>query len=344
MSRYNNPGNDDSNDNDYDDQFSLKLKQYTTIRFTLDRLTEHTHQQFGTSLITNLNGTEMLDGVALRRSDKPKTVNIYSLDTFFTLDEETGQVFQTEDMEEEMSAQEVLESARVAGYSVKGGQQEYFFEPIGVVIEGTEDIAIADGQDDIEVTDDPAIQFGDASMFLGNKTWTRTFAKKITQMGDDVVNDNGEDPTPRGEPDENPKYSSHDWLATDDPTLRSDLEERELILFVTEDTIELDDGETAYSTPNLLDVKTGEFVTIDNDNADEQSSSTSDGESDDDSGTNPEGALPAGVPDSLDNLLDYMARNGKTAPQDIREFAEDEVDDADIVDWEAAADVAEARA
>jgi len=54
---------------------------------------------------------------------------------------------------------------------------------------------------------------------------------------------------------------------------------------------------------------------------------------------------PASVPAVLGDLIDYFARtDGEVEPDELREFAEDEVDDPDDVDWDAAAAEVESRA
>lgn len=377
MSRYNgnnggsNGGNND--DNDYDDDITLKIKPYSTVRFTPENANGNRHDRFGASFITNYDDAEILDGIVLQREDKPQTWNIYSADKFFNLNPEDGLVYENFSEEEgysgQMSAQDILDHPRVAGHSTSGGNDDYYFTPVGVVIEEGGDIAIHDDAD-VETTDEPAIVAGDASTLLGNNSWVRTFAKKMSAEGDSIVEDNGMDPTPRGEDDDNPKYNAFEWLSTEDPSLREELEGRSLELWVTEETNTWDDGEeSTYTVPNLMDVKTGEFVTIDNgvgggdENADdeakatatdggttaESTSDTTDTEStespdepsttaDDDAG------LPEDVPDKLDDLIDYVSRNSEEATAEgVRDFAEDEVENPDDIDWEAAADEANQR-
>lgn len=378
MSRYNNSGgssngNNNDGDNDYDDDTTLKIKEYSTVRLTPKNANAFRHDQFGASFITNYSDAEILDGVVLQREDKPDTWNVYSADKWFNLNPEDGLVYENFSEEDgytnQMSAQDILEHPRVAGHSTSGGNSDYYFKPVGVVIEEAGDIAIHDDAD-VETTDEPAIVVGPASTLLSNNSWVRTFAKKMSAEGDGIVNDNGMDPTPRGEDDDNPKYNSHEWLTTEDPTLRSELEGRALELWVTRETTEWEDGDsTTYTVPNLMDVKTGEFVTIDNalgEESDDSESSDSDKAATDggtvaDSGSDssatestesPEepsasadSGLPENVPDKLDDLIDYMARNGDdNSAEDIRSFAADEVDNPDDIDWEAAANEANQRA
>jgi hypothetical protein len=371
MSRYNSnngSSNGDNSGNDYDDQKTLKLQKYAAVRLEPRGVTANTHDQYGTSFIANFDNTEIIDGIVFQRDDKPGTWKVFSAGKFFEMNPEDGLVY--EDMDDdgnysgEMSAQDILDHPRVAGFSESFAGNDYFYDPVGVVIEEAGDIAVNDDLD-VETTDSPSIVAGDASMLLGNKSWTRTLAKKMTEEGDAVISDNGDDPTPRGEPDTNPKYDDYEWLATDDPTLRKELEGRSLELWITEQTETWDDGgTTTFTVPNLLDVKTGNFVNIDNsihsDDDGEQDKTNHEAGSDKaaatDGGTKAQSGstttetptdtsgLPDDVPDKLDDLIDYMARNGETTADEIREFAEDEVDDADSIDWEAAAAEANQRA
>ena len=222
-------------------------------------------------------------------------------------------------------------------------------------------------------------------MILSNKSWVRTLAKLITTDGDDIIakeeNDNGNMVS---------VTESHGWLTNMDPELREGIEGREMELFIIEETAEFDDEEVQYTTPILLDAKTGERITIDNFDGDESESesesdtaseaedeadseaeqtATADGgtqaasTSDDSATASPDTTESADEPEvadeaesddtesnaddfeEIDDLLDYFARtDGEVEPDELREFAEDEVDDLDSIDWEAAAAEVERRA
>jgi len=367
MSRYNNTQSDvQSENNDYDDDdITLKLKEYSTVRLTPASVTAHKHDQYGMSFIQNYDDAEILDGIVLRRDDKPQTWNVYSADKFFNLNPEDGLVYENYDEEDgytnQMSAQDILDHPRVAGHSTSAGGDDYFFTPVGVVIEEAGDVAMADDVD-VESTDEPAIVAGNASMLLSNNSWVRTYAKKLTDAGDAIINDNGDSPTPRGEEETNPKYGDFDWMTDEDPEIRPEIEGRTLELWVTRETTTFDDGEeTTYPTPNIMDVSTGEFVQIDNDESDASSESdkatatdggtktadtsdTSSTESPDEPSTASDSSLPENVPEKLDDLIDYMSRNGETTAEQIEAFAEDEVENPSEIDWEAAANEANQRA
>lgn len=366
MSRYNNPQSGGSNDNDYDEDITLKLKEYSTVRLTPTEVTANLHDSFGLSFIQNYEDAEILDGIVLRRDDKPKTWNIYSADKFFNLNPEDGLVYENYNEEggysNQMSAQDILTHSRVEGHSTSAGNNDYYFTPVGVVIEEAGDIAVADSVD-VETTQEPSIVAGDASMLISNGSWQRTYAKLMTSKGDAIINDNGDDPTDRGEPDTNPKYDKFEWMTSQDPSIRSDVEGRNLELFITRETMDYGDGdEQTYLTPNLMDAKTGQFVNIDNDESSSGSSgqpakatdggtttadvsdTSSTASPDEPSMSSDDVGLPEDVPEKLDDLIDYMARNGKTTPDEIRSFAEDEVEEPDEIDWEAAAEEANQRA
>lgn len=375
MSRYdgsNGGSSGGNNDGDYDDT-TLKLSEYAAVRLTPSDTTSYTHDQYGTSFIINYDDAEVVDGVVLQREDKPGTWKIFSADKFFNLNPEDGLIYENYDEEDgytgQMSAQDILDAPRVSGYSDSAGGNDYYYKPVAVVVEEAGDIAVNE-EIDVETTQEPAVKVGEASMLLSNNSWVRTFAKKMTEEGDSIINDNGEDPTPRGEEHDNPKYSNHEWMSSEDPSLRDELEGRELELWVTEETNEWEDGETTtYKVPNLMDVKTGNFVTIDNgitesdDESEGQQEKATDGGTKAESGSDAgdtestespdepsasadDDGLPDGVPNHLEELLGYMARNsdGDTEADEVRSFAEDEVDDPDEIDWDAAASEVNERA
>ena len=262
----------------------------------------------------------------------------------------------------------------MVGFSETFGGSDYFYTPVGAIVEKSGDIAT---NNDLEVkTTSDSIVVGEVSMILSNSSWVRTLAKLITTDGDDIIakeeNDNGNMVS---------VTESHGWLTNMDPELREGIEGREMELFIIEETADFDGEEVQYLTPILLDDKTGERITIDNfdgdDGGDESvaestsepekaaatdggakaastdadSSTTSpettdspdepttadDAESDDSEGGN--------VPAELDDLIDYFARtDGEVEPDGLRAFSEDEVDDPDSIDWEAAAAEVERRA
>ena len=375
MSRYsgsNGGSNGGNNSDDYDD-ITVKLQKYAALRLEPTGVNANSHQQYGTSFIANFDATEVIDGIVFQREDRPETWKVFSAGKFFNLNPEDGLVYESFSEESgysgEMSAQDILGHPRVAGFSENFGGTDYFYEPVGVVIEEAGDIATNDSLD-VETTDEPTIEVGGSSMLLSNKSWVRTFAKKMAAEGDSIISDdNGQ----YGEDVANPKFDAHEWLASEDPTLRDQLEGRTLELWITEDSMEVGDSdeEQTYTVPNLMDVKTGNFVTIDNGvndggdvsaDADSDKAAATDGgtvsESTSDSTTestespqepamasDSDDGLPNNVPDKLDDLIDYMARNGDDNTADeIREFAEDEVDNPDDIDWEAAANEANRRA
>jgi hypothetical protein len=378
MSRYNSNngssnGNSSSDDSNYDDQTTLKLQDYAAVRLTPTNANASSHDQYGTSFIVNYEGAEILDGIVFQREDKPGTWKVFSAGKFFHLNPADGLVYENHDdsgYTGEMSADDILGHPRVAGFSENFGGTDYFYQPVGVVIEEASDISV-NSDLDVDTTDEPAIEVGDASMLEGNKPWVRTYAKKLTETGDSIINDDGT----FGDDSDNPKYDAHQWLDAESPELRDDVEGRTIELWVTEETTEWDDGTTTtYTTPNVMDVKTGNFVEIDNgvdegasantESSDDEAAATDGGTtadttsdttdtaspettdepstpSDDDAVGN---GMPADVPEKLNDLIDYMARNGETTADEMRAFAEDEVENPDEIDWEAAANEANQRA
>jgi len=390
MSRYNQhsgSGTGSSTSGDFDD-ITLKLQKYSAIRVTGDRVNAF-DSQYGDKFIAGFDDVEILDGIVFQRDNKPGTWKVFSPGKFFNVDPDTGKVYEQAtpgdngvEYSNEMSAQEILDHPRVVGFSETFGGNDYFYTPVGAIVEGSGDMAT---NNDLEVkTTSDSIVVGEVSMLLSNKSWVRTLAKLITTDGDDIIakeeNDNGNMVS---------VTESHGWLTNMDPELREGIEGREMELFIIEETAEFDDEEVQYTTPILLDAKTGERITIDNfdgDDDDDESvaESTSEPEkaaatdggakaasTSDDSATestettespdNTEAADEAtSVSDEaesddtesnaddfeeIDDLIDYFARtDGEVEPDELREFAEDEVDDLDSIDWEAAAAEVERRA
>ena len=385
MSRYNQhsgSGTGSSTSGDFDD-ITLKLQKYSAIRVTGDRVNAF-DSQYGDKFIAGFDDVEILDGIVFQRDDKLGTWKVFSPGKFFNVDPDTGKVYEQAtpgdngvEYSNEMSAQEILNHPRVIGFSETFGGNDYFYTPVGAIVEGSGDIAT---NDDLEVkTTSDSIVVGEVSMLLSNKSWVRALAKLITTDGDDIIakeeNDNGNMVS---------VTENHGWLTNMDPELRGGLGGREMELFIIEETAEFGDEEVQYTTPILLDGKTGERITLDNGESDDSESESEDAAesesepekaaatdggakaastSDDSATASPDTTESADEPEvadeaesddtesnaddfeEIDDLIDYFARtDGEVEPDELREFAEDEVDDLDSIDWEAAAAEVERRA
>ena len=374
MSRYNQHSGSgtgsSSNDGDFDDT-TLKLQKYSAIRVTGKRVNAF-DSKYGDKFIVGFDDVEILDGIVFQREDKQDTWKVFSPGKFFAVDSDTGKVYEkaveqddgSMEFKNEMSAQDILEHPRVIGFSETFGGNDYFYQPVGVVVEATGSIATNDDLH-VETADQPSIAVGEVSMLLSNKSWVRTIAKLLTEQGNDIIvaEENEEGNTVS-------VTDGHGWLTTMEPSLREGIEGREMELFLIEETQNFGGEDVTYSTPILLDAKTGERITIDNFDGDDdgtseaeqtaaadggaQAASTSDNSAtesteaadeatsvSDESGDD----TPANVPAVLGDLIDYFARtDGEVEPDELREFAEGEVDDPDDVDWDAAAAEVESRA
>ena len=273
MSRYNQhsgSGTGSSTSGDFDD-ITLKLQKYSAIRVTGDRVNAF-DSQYGDKFIAGFDDVEILDGIVFQRDNKPGTWKVFSPGKFFNVDPDTGKVYEQAtpgdngvEYSNEMSAQEILDHPRVVGFSETFGGNDYFYTPVGAIVEKSGDMAT---NNDLEVkTTSDSIVVGEVSMLLSNKSWVRTLAKLITTDGDDIIakeeGDNGNMVS---------VTESHGWLTNMDPELREGIEGREMELFIIEETAEFDDEEVQYLTPILLDGKTGERITIDNFDGDESES------------------------------------------------------------------------
>lgn len=361
MSRYtqhSGSGTGSTNSNDYDDT-TLKLQKYAALRVTGKRV-NFADTQYGDRFIVGFDGVSVLDGVVFQRKDAPGTWKVFGFGHLGFEVSNDGRVYEqydasSEEFTNELSAQGILENPRVQGFSEGPfGGKMYHYVPVGVVIEGAADTAM---NDDIgaETTDSGAIDVGEVSMILSNKSWVRKLAKLTTDVGESLIA-----MTTDEDGNEVAVTDERDWLTTEEFDLREGLEGREMELFIIEEshTFDGDDEPTKWTTPILLDSKTGERITLDNDEADGESESESEAPAEEeedeqeaepiaaDGGTAAQQPADADVtdasgvdvPDVLDDLIDYFARTqGEVEPDELREFAADEVDDADAVDWEAAA-------
>ena len=300
MSRYNQHSGSgtgsSSNDGDFDDT-TLKLQKYSAIRVTGKRVNAF-DSKYGDKFIVGFDDVEILDGIVFQREDKQDTWKVFSPGKFFSVDSDTGKVYEkaveqddgSMEFKNEMSAQDILEHPRVLGFSETFGGNDYFYQPVGVVVEATGSIATNDDLH-VETTDQPSIAVGEVSMLLSNKSWVRTIAKLLTEQGNDIIatEENEEGNTVS-------VTDGHGWLTTMEPSLREGIEGREMELFIIEETAEFDDEEVQYTTPILLDAKTGERITIDNFDGDEsESESESDtaSEAEDEADSEPEKAATA---------------------------------------------------
>jgi len=376
MPRYNQhsgSGTGTGNSEEYDDT-TLKLQKYTTMRGTFDEV-KLLNTDYGDRILAKFNNVSVLDGVVMQRDDKPGTWKVFGFgDLGFNVGDD-GLVYEsydanTDEFNGEMSADEILSHPRVQGFSEGpfGSTGTLWYTPVGVVVEDGNDIAV--NEDIIDTPNTTEVPIGSVAMFLANRSWVRTLLKLVTESGNSVIetteNDKGRTV---------PVTEDRGWLTIDEPSLREEIADRTIELFIIEEsqTFEGDDEETTWSTPILLDSKTSERITIDND-AEESNDSDADESADaepekaaatdggaaaaqpsgnqsststaapepstepDGDDTEADADADGAVPEVLDDLIDYFARTeGEVTADEFREFAADEVDDPDAVDWDAAA-------
>lgn len=293
---YNSGGSTDSNssgsgDGDYEDRYSLKLANYAIVSFEVTRLAEYTHGQNGQSMIVDLDDVEVIHGAAY--------------DRFYNDDEEedmTKKVFGFDswfDIDENgQLAEEFDEEFVPKRDSETHVGNNYPYELIDYTLE----------------EDDNVLDLGNMTMWMSNSTKYRTFAKVVTPDGHDIVAD---------------KEDDFDWLATEEPELRDDLEGRRIVMFFKQEsfTPDGDDEEVEYFDATILDEKTGEGITIQNGSS--GGSSDDSGSSSGDSGSiggddSDDGGLPDGVPDEADQIIDFMADTDETAKENVESLIEGE--------------------
>jgi hypothetical protein len=178
--------------------------------------------------------------------------------------------------------------------------------------------AVQEGGDTIEV--------GNLTGWFLNQTKYRTFAKVFTPQGHNVVAD---------------KEDDYNWLATDSPAVREDLQGRRVTMFFAKQSFTPDDQDepVEYTDAVLLDANSGAGITIANGSSSSGSSGSSSGGSGSVGGS---GGLPDGVPEAADDMIDFLARTEQTDPDEIETVIESEVGDASY-DLEAVVDEIESR-
>lgn len=325
---------------------------------------------WGDRLILSFENATLLDGVVFRRADDHTTWKVFSTGKWFNLNAEDGLPYESYDAEadeysDEMTAEDVLEHPRVQGFQETHVGDDYFYEPVGVVVEENETVAVNDdivgeeyglseaqaeqARDETEIP----VRDGNATMLCANRAWVRTFAKKTTTSGEAAISDEQ-------------TYEDYGWLADTQPEFRPELVGRTLEMWIGEQPVpdEADTDQDTFTAPNIIDSKTGVQVTIENgleesepesEPEPEEATTAADGGAvaeAEQGGSSSPSPLPSSsenpsetdeivdgnVPDVLDDLLDYFIKRGETVDADtLRDFAEEKVDDPDAVDWESAA-------
>lgn len=288
---YNSGSSSDNNsgssaDGDFEDRGKLKMGKYTMVSFVVDRLAEWTGQ-YGQQLIIDMDDVEVLDGIIMDRGgDDDDTTKVFGWETWFQTDE-NGQL-----------AEDVDGDDVPTRHAESFGSNDFTYELEGSVQEG----------------DDP-IPLGNLTMWVGNQTKFRTFAKVVTPQGHDIIGDKDDD---------------MNWLATDKLEVRDDLKGRRIVMFFREESFTPDGEDEAveYTDATILDADSGAPITISNGS----SGGSGNGSSDDgESGGSVGGddGLPEGVPESADDMIDFMARTDQTDPDEIETVIDSEVGDVD---------------
>jgi hypothetical protein len=286
-------GNNSGSD-DYEDRETLKMGKYTMLSFEVSRLGEYSGD-YGQSLIVDLDNVEVMDGIVMDRGDG--TTKVFGWETWFDTDE-NGKLLE-----------DVGEDDVPSRHAESFGSNDYTYQ--------LEDATQEDGT---------PISLGNMSLWMGNQTKFRTFAKVFTPQGHDIIGD---------------KEDDYNWLATDSPQLRSDLEGRRVVMFFKEESFTPDDEDEAvtFTDATILDAASGAGITISNGS----SGGSNDDDSDDDGGSVGGGtSLPEGVPKAADEMIDFLARTDQTDPEEIEAVIDSEVGDTDY-DIEAVVGEIESR-
>lgn len=289
---YSSGGNNSGNSGDYEERESLKLSNYAIVSFEVSRLEEYTGNAYGQSVFVDLDDVRVKHGLIYDRfyDDDDDTVKVFGFGKWFQTNDD-GTL--AEDVEEGLINQRISEEF--------GGKQ-YPYELL--------DFTTEENSEEVEL--------GDMSLALNNSTKYRTFLKVLTTAGHDVIDD---------------KDDESNWADENNIEMRDDLKDRRMIMFFKKDTFvpDGDDEPITYTDAVILDEKTGSGITIQNGSS--GSSESSDDEEEEASGTlggNDDDALPEGVPEEADEIIDFLARTEETDPDSVDGLVSDEAEDYDL--------------
>lgn len=312
----NDNGNNGSNgSNDWDDRARLSLPQSAAIEGAIQRISQNTHDRFGTSLIVNMDDVELIDGILMERTDDSEKLKVFSWEDFgFDRDDD--------------GIAQVPEDEIPRRQSIDVGNNTYSYKTIDSAIEGAEG---RPGE---------SVFVGDVEMFLGSTSKGRSLAKVLSTHGDDAVSE---------EDDEwNDDFK---WLNNDVAELRDEIAERKIELFFKPVTYETtnDNDETverSFSRAILLDSKTGERIPPLGEVSGEVESSTEEDTDADDGSEDETEDDTSELPDEAQPVLElYVDRGEVPDPDDVKTMLdsqlgddnEDEYVDAIVEKAEAAA-------
>lgn len=280
---YEGNGSDNNTSENYDSP-GLKMSSHTAVE--IDEVTglgEYTHDEYGQSLIVDLGGVSVLDGILMERTD-----------------DEKFKIFSPEDLGLERAMIESEDDVQTR-HSTSAGKSTYTYELVGVALEN------AEGE-----LGEP-IEFGNATMFLPSGSKGRTMVERLAESGEEARSQN-----------EN-WNSTHNWLATSDPQLRTELEGRPVELFFkVEEYTNRDGDEKSFTKAVIIDQETGEPVAPIAASEGGQESGTGNQEPEHDSGIAPEDEteeveLPRGVEPLRDIFVSRAEKNGVPEEEEIRE-------------------------
>ena len=321
-----NPTGGSSGGGDYKDRDSMLLGQYAIIEFDLDRVGVY-EGNYGKQMILNMDDVEVREGVITERTGdgdgEEGKLKVYGWDKWYSRDEDTMDLIPF-DGSDEITIDEL--GRRV---SEDAGSDTYKYRIEEGILEGR---------------DQPA-DVGDRELWLSNGKKTRTLAKVLSERGHDIVDDDN-------------KRDSREWLNADDDDefqLRPELEDRRLMLWFKQTTLEPNDDNdldepVTFIDSVLLDAETEAGITIkndesDGDEADDEAADADDGDDEaaEDAGTEPD-SPDRDYPEDVNQVLDMFSRTGQTDRDSIESIVRDEAPADFDVDMDEIMDEIETRA
>jgi hypothetical protein len=307
-SRFNNTDYDASggaNNDDYDNRDGLLVGKYGIVTAVVADV--GVNDQFGTSVVFNLDDVEVVEGVVTDREGAAKK-KVYGWSNWFDRDPETGDLVPFEEGEEisiDVLGRRVTESA--------GGDKYRYTVEEGVM----------------EGRDDP-VSLGDRDYWVSNSKKTRTLCKVLSAHGHDIINEEN-------------KREDGKWLNAetgDDFNLRDDIQGRRIMFWYQDDSFTVEeDGEeevVEFTDAVVLDEETEVGITIRNGDADQEDLAESESQTET-SDTEEEQEEPEteDFPEDIEDAIRMFARTNQTDKDKLAPLLEDEAPDDYDLDLDA---------
>jgi len=307
---------------DYEERDSILISNYAIVEATLDSVGVY-EGSFGASIVLSFDDGEVHEGVLTRRSDDgdgnaDDKLKVFGWDQWYDRDENM-------DLVPFDDGGEITIDNLGHRVTQDAGGDTYRYDIEEGVLEGR----------------DEPVEIGNFEFWMGNGKKARTFAKVLSELGHDVI-------------DEENKRDDREWLSVETDagfSLREELQGRRLMFWFERETLSPDDMDgldesVTFTDSVILDGETEAPITIDNGSEEDESgtqSNSSNAETDGSSGAveNSQNGNKE-LPQDVDELVDMFARTGQDDPDSIETIVTEESPADYEVDMDAV--MAEVRA